>query len=146
MSDQRINSLDRRPEGVTDKTVEAVGKVSEALEWVERARGNLYDFHQNIGHADSLFSNAVDLLRESGNEEQAHNLESEICGLNVLEGRWTFQVVEEFDDGYYCKVKAQEEEIRNALNNGVRHVFEAELKEAKRTKDKAGHEATPPTA
>ncbi len=41
-----------RPDGVDDKTVEAVGKVTEALEWVERARGDLYELHQKIGHAD----------------------------------------------------------------------------------------------
>lgn len=28
-----------RPAGVSDATVEAVGAVTEALEWVERARG-----------------------------------------------------------------------------------------------------------
>src|SRR5690606_3294937 len=37
---------DRRPAGVDDDTVAAVGKLGEALEWVERARGRLYDFHQ----------------------------------------------------------------------------------------------------
>ena len=51
MSDERH----RRPPGADDATVEAVGKVSEALEWVERARGRLYDFHQMMGHADALF-------------------------------------------------------------------------------------------
>ena len=39
----------RRPEGVSDETVAAVGKFGEALEWVERARGHLYDFHQMMG-------------------------------------------------------------------------------------------------
>jgi hypothetical protein len=36
--------LGRRPNGVSDETVEAVGSVSEALEFVERARGRLYRF------------------------------------------------------------------------------------------------------
>ena len=31
---------------VDDRTVEAVGKLTEALETVERARGHLYSFHQ----------------------------------------------------------------------------------------------------
>lgn len=43
-----------RPDGVTDAEVEALGTLSEALEWVERARGRLYDFHQLSGHADLL--------------------------------------------------------------------------------------------
>ena len=36
------------------ETVDAVGKASEALEYVERARGHLYAFHQLIGRADFL--------------------------------------------------------------------------------------------
>lgn len=40
------------PSGTTEATVLAVGRLSEAIEWVERARGRLYDFHQMIGHAD----------------------------------------------------------------------------------------------
>src|SRR3546814_10975335 len=40
---------DRRPEGVDDDTVAAVGKPSEAMEWVERARRPPSDFHQMMG-------------------------------------------------------------------------------------------------
>src|SRR5436190_24214227 len=36
------------------ETVDAVGKATEALEYVERARGHLYAFHQLIGRADAL--------------------------------------------------------------------------------------------
>lgn len=36
----------RRPEGVDDATVAALGKLSEALEVVEQARGNLYAFQR----------------------------------------------------------------------------------------------------
>ena len=42
----------RRPEGLDDATVEALGKLSEALEVVEDARGHLYGFHRLTGMAD----------------------------------------------------------------------------------------------
>ena len=42
------------PDFPADDAVEAVGKMTEALEFVERARGHLYSFHQLIGHADLL--------------------------------------------------------------------------------------------
>jgi hypothetical protein len=61
----------------------------------------------------------------------------------VLEGRWTFQVVEEFDDLYYSEVVQHEERVRHALLDGRRHVYEAELKEARRTPGVRGHEYTP---
>ena len=49
-----------RPDAMDDATVEAVGAVSEALECVERARGELYSFHQLMGHADLLLGEACD--------------------------------------------------------------------------------------
>ena len=54
-----------RPEGVDDATVEALGKLSEALEVVEEARGLLYAFHRRCGEADLKLGNAVDLLRDA---------------------------------------------------------------------------------
>ena len=41
-ADQPEDGAGRRPDGVSDETVEAAGAVSEALEFVERARGHLY--------------------------------------------------------------------------------------------------------
>jgi len=58
-----------RPDEIDDATVEAVGAVSEALECVERARGDLYSFHQLIGHADLLLGDACDKLRNAGYAE-----------------------------------------------------------------------------
>jgi hypothetical protein len=50
----------------SDDVVAAVGKPGEALEWVERARGRLYDLHQLIGRADFLFEEAADELEPAG--------------------------------------------------------------------------------
>ena len=135
-----------RPEGVDDATVAAVGKVSEALEWLERARGRVYDFHQMLGHLDFQMSEAATLLREAGHAGFAELVESEIVGRNVLDGRWTFQIVEEFEGVYYDPVRAIEETIRAELMGGRRHVFEAELKERRRTANLVGHESRPPRA
>jgi hypothetical protein len=133
----------RRPENIDDATVEAVGAVSEALEYVERARGQLYSFHQLMGHADFLLGEACDKLREAGHEAVADRLEKEVIGRNVLYGRWTFQVVEEFDDNYWSVFRDHERRVRDELQQGVRHVFEADMKERRRTHGKAGHERRP---
>jgi hypothetical protein len=104
-----------RPDGVDDATVEAVGAVSEALECVERARGALYSFHQLMGHADTLLGDACDKLREAGHTEVADRLEAEVVGRNVLYGRWTFQIVEEFDDDYWSVFRQHEGQVRDEL-------------------------------
>lgn len=44
----------------------AVGKATEALEYVERARGQLYSFHQLIGRADFLFEESALGLAAAG--------------------------------------------------------------------------------
>lgn len=137
------DGLDRRPPGAGDATVEAVGKLSEALETVERARGALYTFHQLMGHADIQVGEARDKLRAAGHDEIAEQLDTDLVGRNVLPGRWTFQVVEEFDDGYWSVFRDHERSVRGALMGGVRHVFEAEMKDSERTHGRPGHEATP---
>ena len=132
-----------RPDGVDDATVEAVGAVSEALECVERARGALYSFHQLMGHADLLLGEACDNLREAGHAEAADRIESEVVGRNVIHGRWTFQIVEDFDDNYWSVFRDHERALRDELQQGVRHVFEAEMKERRRTHGKRGHQSRP---
>lgn len=133
----------RRPEGVDDLTVEALGTLGEALEWIERARGHLYEFHQLVGHADELFGNAAEQLESAGHQQLASLVDREVVGRNVLDGRWTFQVVEEFDDGYYRPVQAVENRIRDELVDGRRHVFEAELKERRRSQHHPHHRQRP---
>ncbi len=133
----------RRPKGVSDATVEAVGKVSEALEVVENARGNLYAFHRLSGMADLTLGEAVSALREAGHDELAERLDRELVGRNVIHGRWTFQIVEDYDDGYYATFRGLDAAVREALLDGKRHVFEAEMKEDRRTHGLPGHEALP---
>lgn len=140
---QSAADLGRRPNGVSDETVEAVGSVSEALEYVDRARGHLYSFHQLIGHADLLLSEACDKLRAAGHGAVADELEGDLIGRNVLPGRWTFQIVEEFDDDYWSIFRDHDRRVREELQHGARHVFEAEMKEKRRSKGRPGHEGRP---
>lgn len=127
----------------SDETVEGVGKVTEALEYVERARGHLYSFHQLMGHADLLLGEACDALRRSGDDAVAERLETDLVGRNVIEGRWTFQVVEEFDDTYWWRFREHERQAREELLDGARHLHEKRMKERRRTHGRSGHEAEP---
>lgn len=134
---------DRRPDGVDDATVEAVGKVGEALEWIERARGRLYDFHQMSGHADLLLGEAADALAEAGHDELAEHLRVELVGRNVIEGRWTFQVVEEYDATYWEPARAARRAVESQLMAAREHVYESEMKERRRTDGRRYHERRP---
>jgi hypothetical protein len=132
-----------RPDGVSDETVEALGKLSEALEVVENARGYLYAFHRLTGMGDLALGDAVDLFRKAGHDKIADRIDAELVGRNVIEGRWTFQIVEDYDDGYYALFKQLEAGARDELVSGRRHLFEAEMKEDRRTHGARHHEAAP---
>ena len=129
-----------------DELVKAIGRASEGLEYVERARGHLYALHQLIGRADILFGEAADLLRDAGEPDEAEVLDRDIVGRNVLDGRWTFQIVEEFDDLYYDAVSRAVRDLEEEHLHGRRHVYEARMKEERRTRGRAGHEDRPPAS
>ncbi|WP_432127240.1 hypothetical protein [Streptomyces sp. bgisy082] len=139
--DQRDRRV--RPENVDDLTVEALGSLSKALETTERARGHLYSFHQLTGTADLELDRAVALLRRAGHAKWADLVEREVLGRNVLPGRWTYQVVEDYDRTYYEPFKALERDAVSALAEGRDHLHEAEMKERRRTHGHRDHTATP---
>ncbi|MGW2281914.1 hypothetical protein [Streptomyces sp. NPDC001770] len=146
MSDERADRPDpshTRPQGVSDGTVRALGALSEALETTERARGALYTFHQLTGGADFQLDEAVRLLREAGHDPAADLVEREIVGRNVVPGRWTFQIVEEYDRTYYRPFAEIERRLVDELAAGRVHLYEAELKEARRTRGHPDHTAHP---
>lgn len=134
----------RRPEGVSDETVEALGALSKALETTERARGHLYSFHQLTGTADFQLDRAVELLRRAGHPEWADRVQSEILGRNVIPGHWTFQIVEAYDVTYHRPFTLLEREAVEQLAQGRGHLYEAEMKEARRTVGHPHHAARPP--
>ncbi|WP_433573754.1 hypothetical protein [Streptomyces sp. CA-251247] len=130
--------------GVSDKTVEALGALSKALETTERARGHLYGFHQLTGSADLQLDDAVRLLREAGHDRLADLVEREILGRNVIPGQWTFQIVEAYNETYYRPFQDVERQVCDQLAEGRDHLYEAEMKEARRTRRHPDHTALPP--
>ena len=117
---------------ISDDAVAAAARMAEALETLERARGHLYSFHQLIGESDLALDGALEALQEAGAGALAEEIERELVGRNVLPGRWTFQVVEEFDDGYWSCFRDYERRVREQLVDGRRHLHEARMKAERR--------------
>jgi hypothetical protein len=84
----------------------------------------------------------VGALRGAGHPELADLIARELIGRNVVAGRWGFQVVEDYDDGYYRCFREIERLARERLTGGRRHVYEAEIKERRRTHGHPAHSAT----
>ncbi|HET6533903.1 MAG TPA: hypothetical protein VFH03_25240 [Actinoplanes sp.] len=116
-----------------DLTVQALGKLGEALETVERVRGHLYSLHQLTGTADFQLDQAVSLFMQAGHPKLAERIQRELIGRNVIPGQWTYQIVEAFDDGYYAYFRTVEKDARDELAQGRRHLYEAQLKRQRHT-------------
>ena len=137
---------DRTRPDLDDTLVEGLGTLSEALETVEQARGLLYGFHQLTGKADRLLQDAVALLREAGAGDLADDLDTDLVGRNVIADRWTFQIVEDYDAGYWTTFRDFDARARTELADGDRHVYEARMKQSERTRGHPAHEAGPALA
>ncbi|GAB3258431.1 hypothetical protein [Nocardioides dilutus] len=139
-----IDDAHHRPDGVSDETVEAIGKFSAALDHVEEARGHLYAFHRLMGSGESTLEEAYELIRNvPGLEEYAEAMDRDVLGRNPLPGMWSFQMVEAYDDEFYAAVKGLLQRMLDEQLEGRRHIFEAEMKELRRTPGNRGHEMTP---
>lgn len=121
-----------RPGGVDDATVAAVGRIGEAYEWVVRARGSLYSFHQQMGRADLILGEGIEMLRDAGHDAVADELSRTWLGRNAIEDRWTFEIVEDFDRTYHDVATAGERQAREELVAGRHHVHESEMKATRR--------------
>ena len=139
-------TTDRSRPDLDDATVEGLGKLSEALETVEQARGLLYGFHQLSGRADLLLQDAVELLRTAGHTDLAVDLDRDLVGRNVIADRWTFQIVEDYDETYWSVFRAFDARAREELADGDRHVYEARMKQRERTAGHPKHQAGPALA
>jgi hypothetical protein len=59
-------------------------------------------------------------------------IERELLGRNALNGRWSFQVIEDCDDTYWSLVRTLEKSARDQLADGRWHLYEARLKQQER--------------
>jgi hypothetical protein len=117
----------QRPAGMDDETVAALGKLSEAMEVVDHARGLLYAFHRHCGIADLTLQEATKQLRDAGHEAIADELEDVLVGRDIISGRWSFQVIEDYDANYWRVFRAMEERARRLAGGAPPHLYEAEM-------------------
>ncbi|WP_459194768.1 hypothetical protein [Halosimplex sp. J119] len=110
---------------LTDCEVEALHEVELGLEWLRRAHGKLVEFHHNTGHAMEHLDEAETLLRESGHDDLADEIRERHLPRGVVDDhRWSYDVLESFEDDFMADVTAFAEHTRADLADGRRHVAE----------------------
>lgn len=116
------------PADVSEELVAAIGKLSAAVETAEVARGHLYAFHRYSGTVDRELQEAVRALRAAGRDDIADAVDQVMVGRDVLDDRWTFQLIERYDAQYRDALHDTEAAARRAAGVAVAHVYEARMK------------------
>jgi hypothetical protein len=115
---------DPAPE-LTEAECEALHSVELGVEWLHRAHGNLVEFHHKTGHAMDHLAEAEAQLRDCGHADLADALRDEYLPRGVIdEDRWSYDVVESYQEGFLSDLTAFEREAREAVADGKRHVAE----------------------
>jgi hypothetical protein len=104
---------------------EALHRVELGVEWLHRAHGDLVEFHHKTGHAMDHLAEAEHLLRDAGHDDLADALRDEYLPRGVIDdGRWSYDVLETFQEGFLADLTAFEERAREDVADGHRHVNE----------------------
>jgi len=112
-------------DGLTETQCDALHEIELGLEWLHRAQGHLLQFHHATGHAMDHLADGERLLREAGHDDLADRIRDRHLPQGVTgEDRWSYAVVEGFQDGMLADVEAFECRAREEIADGRRHVNE----------------------
>ncbi len=120
---------------------EALHSVELGLEWLRRAHGDLVGVHHKTGHAMDHFARAEGQLRACGYEELADALQYECLPRGAIDDRWTYDLLETFEEGFLADLAGFEERTREAVAGGRRHVAERRQEQEWRERAREGHES-----
>jgi hypothetical protein len=130
---------DTDPPALTDAEAAALHQVELAVEWLQRAQGNLLAFHHEVGHAMDHLAEAELELRACGAEDLADALRDEYLPRGVVdEDRWSYDVLESYQEGFLRPMVDFERRARHGIADGERHV--AERQQEREWKRRAGEQ------
>ena len=110
---------------LSDADCAALHEVELALEWFQRAQGQLLAFHHATGHGMDHLREGERLLRESGRDDLADAVRDDLLPHGVVDDdRWSYDVVENYQDTLLAEARRLERRVRTELADGQRHVQE----------------------
>jgi len=110
---------------LTEGELAALHEVELGFEWLQRGQGCLLEFHHATGHGMDHLAEAELLLRDHGHEALADTIRDEVLPHGVVDDdRWSYDVVENFQETLLTETRALERRVRAELADGERHVRE----------------------
>lgn len=111
--------------GLSETELEALHEVELGLEWAQRAQGCLLEFHHATGHGMDHLFRAEELLRAAGRDDLADAIRADLLPHGVVdEDRWSYDVLENFQESLLAETRSLERRVRRELADGERHVRE----------------------
>lgn len=120
-------SVDLTDLDLDDEEREALHNLRLSVEHVQRGFGALLECHHHVGRAMDRLADAEEALREAGYEGYADALVNDYLPEGVVDDRWTYELVRDYEDGFMAKVTGFEDEVREELADGLAHLGEREL-------------------
>jgi len=121
----------------TDEEKQALHKLQLGIENLYRGHGSLIEFHHTVGRGMDHLHDAEEMLREAGHERLADGLRDEALPAGVFGGTWTYELVDAFEGEFLADVTGFEQQIRDELADGQRHITEREQQQE--WQDRAGN-------
>lgn len=118
---------------LTEKEIEALHHLQLGKEDIKKARGYLMDFHHEIGSGMNHYKKAHELLEEVDRDKSADEI-SEMVPRDVIEGYWSWKLVEEFESHFYDPVSDAEESVRDRMADGEEHINEQIMEKDRKRK------------
>lgn len=112
------------PDDLSETERQALHELQLGVEHVHRGFGALLECHHEIGNGMDHLEEARTLLAAAGHAEDAGELRDDLLPAGVFEDNWTYELVEAFRDGFLDDVDAFEQDVRDRLADGERHVAE----------------------
>ena len=110
---------------LSEAELEALHEVELGLEWAQRAQGCLLEFHHATGHGMDHLCRAEARLRETGHDDLADAIRDDLLPHGVVDDdRWSYDVLEHFQQSLLAETRALEQRVRRELADGERHVRE----------------------
>jgi hypothetical protein len=117
--------MDDKPDADLSKTeLAALHDLQLGIEHLHRGYGHLLAFHHAVGRGMNRFEDAREELRESGHDARADALRDDLLPAGVFDERWSYELVETFEDGFLPAAVEFESAVREELASGRRHVTE----------------------
>jgi len=125
-----------RPEDLTETEREALHEIELCVERLHRAHGHLVGFHHDTGRAMDHLAVAEERLRDCGRNDLADAIRDEHLPRGVVRvgdpgektaGRWSYDVLEDFQESFLADLLAFEEAAREEVAGGLRHAAERTL-------------------